>query len=78
MKTVTITETEYAILKASNDEARRIAGERDELRKAMQTIALGLDRALDSDKTQTCRWMLEVPLTDEEHAIVKKALFASA
>ena len=34
MKTVTITETEYAILKASNDEARRIAAERDKLRDA--------------------------------------------
>lgn len=35
---VTITETEYAILKASNDEARRIAKERNMLQRALRNI----------------------------------------
>lgn len=38
MKTVTITETEYATLKASNDEARRIARERDKAEELLRSV----------------------------------------
>lgn len=48
-ETVILTTLEYSVLKASNDEARRIAGERDNLRASLREMV----RIVEAMRIQT-------------------------